>query len=646
MKRISLSNPLAFVWNIALVYLVYIACRLAYLYENLSAFPQGLSLFTVNQAWKGCFLFDTSAILYTNALYALFMLLPLHYKETNLGHRIAKFLFWIPNSLCVVMNLADAVYFQYTGRRTTASVFQEFSHESNLGTVFTTEIFHHWYLVLLGVLLMTLLWKGFLKSSTRLPLSSKVRYYAVQACALALFVPLCIGGIRGGFTKAVRPITLSNANQYVNRPLECAVVLNTPFSFIRSVGKTAFKDPKYFSREHMAALYSPIHQPVDSVAKHKKNVVVLIVESFGREYIGAYNDYPGYTPFTDSLLTQSLTFQYTFSNGRKSIDGMPSILSGIPRFNEPFFVTPAAMNEVSGLAGELQHWGYQTAFFHGAENGSMGFEAFARKTGYQQYLGRTEYDADPRFQGEKDFDGTWAIWDGPFLQFYAQKMTEMKEPFCTTVFTASSHHPYHVPQAYQDRFPDEPGDANPLHKCIRYVDFCLQQFFETAKQQPWYQNTLFVLTADHTNLITEPAYQTDLGLYSVPILFFDPSGEMETGVKEGIAQQIDIMPTVLRYLGYDQPFLAFGKDLLHTAPQDTWAVSQENNVYQYVKGSYLLQMTEDGTVKGLYDLQADWFLQHNLKDQETQVVESLKPTLQALIQDYMIRMTEDQLTVK
>jgi phosphoglycerol transferase MdoB-like AlkP superfamily enzyme len=195
------------------------------------------------------------------------------------------------------------------------------------------------------------------------------------------------------------------------------------------------------------------------VAAH--NIVILIVESFGREYIGALNEtleggkYQGYTPFVDELCDSCVTFRWSFCNGRKSIDGMPSILSAIPMFVEPFFLTPASMNEVGGLAQALREKGYETAFFHGAENGSMGFQAFARKTGFQKYFGRTEYNADPRFNGDKDFDGMWAIWDEPFLQFYAQQMSELREPFMTAVFTASSHHPYAIPEQYKDTYPEE-----------------------------------------------------------------------------------------------------------------------------------------------------------------------------------------------
>lgn len=654
MKRLQLqksfiSSPIAFIYNLALVYIVYGLCRLAYLFENWSVLSEGFDTLSFWEVFKGCWMFDTSAILYTNALYAILMLIPLHVKEANWWQGMAKWVYVVVNSLCVIANLADAVYFQYTGRRTTSSVFQEFSNEGNIGDVIGVELLRHWYLVLVGVTLMVGLVVLYAKPKGKLNLrmlKSKFIYYAIHLVCFGLYVPIMIAGMRGGATTAVRPITISNANQYVNRPAEAALILNTPFSMIRTINKHVFVDPKFFSREELDTIYSPVHTPADSVVMKKKNVVVFIMESYGREYIGAYNDYKGWTPFTDSLIKKSLTFDLTIANGRKSIDGMPSILSSIPRFIEPFFLTPASMNEVSGLAGELGKVGYESAFFHGAENGSMGFEAFAKTTGYQHYLGRTEYNQDKRFNGDKDFDGMWAIWDEEFLQFYALKMSEMKEPFITSVFTASSHHPYAVPERYKDVYKDEPGDANIMHKCIRYVDNALRLFFETAEKQPWYENTIFVLTADHTNMNSEPMYQTELGVCSVPILIFDPSGDIQPERRHCIAQQIDIMPTVLNYLGYNKPYVAFGQDLLHTSDQDTWAITNNNGLYHYVKGDYVLLFTESGQSKAIYNYKKDWYLKKNLLGKTGKVEQKMEREVKGLIQSYMERMTEDQLIVK
>jgi len=659
LKKSFISNPIALVYNLALVYLTYGLCRLAYLFENWTVISEGFDQLSFWEAFKGCWMFDTSAILYTNALYAILMLIPLHWKEANWWQTMAKWVYLLVNALCIIANLADAVYFQYTGRRTNWSVFKEFSNESNISDILGVELLNHWYLVIVGiVLIMGLSYlyvqpKG--KFRLRMP-KDYFLYYIIHIVCFGLYIPISVAGMRGGATTAVRPITLSNANQYVNRSPEVALILNTPFSMIRSINKDVFVDPKFYDREELDKIYQPIYTPADSVVMKKKNVVVLIMESYGREYIGGYNPLPltsnlspltskTYTPFTDSLIQRSLTFDYTFANGRKSIDGMPSILSSIPRFIEPFFLTPASLNKVSGLAGELGKAGYYSAFFHGAENGSMGFEAFAKATGYKAYFGRTEYNQDKRFDGDKDFDGMWAIWDEEFLQFYALQMSQMKEPFITSVFTASSHHPYKVPERYQNIYKDEPNDPNVLCKCIRYVDNALRLFFETAEKQPWYKNTIFVLTADHTNLTARTEYQTDLGVFGVPIIIFDPSGEIKPERRHCIAQQIDIMPTVLNHLGYKNPYVAFGNDLLNTPDSLTWAVNNTEGIYQYVKGNYVLQFTDDGHAKALYNYKKDWFMKQNILGKTGKTEQQMERELKAIIQSYMERMVEDRLTV-
>ena len=645
----ALRWPAILLCNLALVYVVYWLCRLIYWAENRSALAEFWSSNSWKDIFEGSWMFDTSAILYTNALYALLILLPLPWRESRWWQTLARWLFLLTNGLAVVINLMDAAYFPYTGRRTTTTVFREFAHESNLGGVFGTELLRHWYLVVAAVLLIGLLWCGYRTAGKRS--SGGLGFYAVGLLCLVGFVPFCVFGMRGGMTTAVRPITISNANQYVAHPSEAAVILNTPFSLIRTIGKSVFTTPSYFSDEaQLEAAYTPLHHPADSLGFKPHNVVVLIVESFGREYIGALNEtledghYRGYTPFVDELCRQSATFQWSFCNGRKSIDGMPSILSGIPMFVEPFFLTPASMNELGGLAQALGEKGYESAFFHGAQNGSMGFQAFARKTGFQHYYGRTEYNADPNFQGDRDFDGMWAIWDEPFLQFFAQRMTsDLREPFLSAVFTASSHHPYQIPPAYRDTFPEE---NLVIHKCIRYTDHSLRRFFETARRQPWFDRTLFVLTSDHTNLSDHAFYQTDIGGFCSPILFYDPSGQLlQPGRREGIAQQTDIMPSVLGLLGYDRPYLAFGCDLFHTEPDSTWAVNYLGGIYQYARHGLLLQMDgQTGQTRALYEL-SDSLLQHDVQGTRPEQAQ-MERQLKAIVQQYMSRMNEDRLTAK
>ena len=646
----SFAPLLTVVCNLMLAYVVYFVCRIVFLLTNYSSFSDNLTAGHLMEMLRGGFLFDSSAIMYTNVLWIVMVLFPLHLKETPTYRKVCKWLFVVVNSLAVVMNLCDCVYFQYTSRRTTSTVFSEFSHEGNLAGIFGTELIRHWYLLLIGVVLIYALWRLYLSHNLKRHTICWWRYSLATLVSILLMVPCILGGMRGGLAHSVRPITVSNANQYVNHPTEAAIVLNTPFSLIRTIGKNVFEEPKYFTDEkQMLSYYSPIHQPAPGTVMNKKNVVVLIVESFGREYIGSLNHdldggkYRGYTPFVDSLLTRSLTFEYTFANGRKSIDAMPSTLSSIPMMVEPFFLTPASMNDLTGLAGMLHDEGYYSAFFHGAQNGSMGFEAFARATGYDKYFGRTEYNADPKGGGDADFDGMWAVWDEPYLQHVVRMVNGFKQPFVASVFTASSHHPFKVPEQYATTFKDEGGQ--PIHKCVRYTDMALRKFFEAASKQPWYKNTVFVLVADHTNQNTHPYYKTDQGLYSIPIIFYTPDGSLETGVKQGvIAQQIDVLPTLMGILGYDKPYIAFGCDVLRTPAAQTWAFNYNNGVYQYFKGDFLLQFDGQKT-KALYRFKTDPLLKQNLAGKLPNQSQ-LENELKSLIQQYMHRMTTNTLIMK
>ena len=661
MKRhFSFSNiPIvALLWDLLVVYCAYTLCRAVFLMLNWSLFAGSLTFGHGLELFGAGLLFDTPAILYTNAVIILMFLLPLHWKECPVFYRVARWIYTIVNNIAVYMNLMDCVYFPFTGKRTTASVFAEFSNEETgeMLKIFGGQFLSHWYLVLLAALVTWLFWKSFRPiSKTVMPRrGSKSRYYIMQVLSLLVAIPLCIGAIRGGFTKATRPITISNANQYVDRPVETGIVLNTPFSIMRTLKKTPFVVPDYMSDEEASALYTPLHTPADSAAFTPRNVVVVILESFSKQHIGFYNKtlrngtYKGFTPFLDSLLTTSaMTYRYSYANGRKSIEGMPSVLSSLPNFVEPLFLTPASLNAMSGLARELgENKGYTTAFFHGAQNGSMGFQAFARATGFQRYYGRDEYNADPNFNGDADFDGTWAIWDEEFFQFFATQMNQMKEPFMTALFSASSHDPFVVPEKYQGRFPQ---GERPLQQCIAYTDYALKRFFETASKQPWFKNTLFVITADHVSQQIDPFYCTSLGNYSVPIIFYAPSDQSLHGYDEDrVVEQIDIMPTVLGYLHYDLPYVAFGLDLFNTPSSEGLALHwlPESSGYEYVWSDYALQF--DGKdVTAAYEFRTDSTFSHNVLNTMPRATrENMERQMKSIIQQYMQRMTTDNLVIK
>lgn len=637
MNRVLKSSLGALLCNLFVVYVLFSLTRLVFVWCNSALYAGHLSVGYLSQLMFAGLRFDTAAILYLNCWMILVYLLPLYWKENNKKvFDVCRWLFVTINFIGIAANLCDCAYFPFTGRRTTWNVLQEFGNEGNFFTIITNEALPYWYLLVLAAVLVWGMWKLFRVSEVsveKLP-----RYYVVQSVVLAIAIVATIGGMRGGLTRAVRPITMSNANQYVHRALDAGIVLNTPFSIIRTIGKKPFVEQHYMSDDEAKRLYSPLHLPADSVQFKPMNVVVFILESFGKQGMVR-----GAMPFLTELSHKGVSFEYSYSTGRKSIDGMPSVLSSIPSFVEPFFLTSASMNELSGIAGELsRNKGYTSAFFHGAENGSMGFEAFAKATGFQSYYGRTEYNQDKRYHGDDDFDGTWAIWDEEFLQFYCDKMSELKQPFVTSVFTATSHPPYAMPERYKKKFPP----TRPrLYGCIRYSDNALRLFFEKASKQSWFKNTIFVLTADHSSEPVDPQFSSDLGFYKVPIVIYAPSMPELSGVdKDRLMSQTDIMPTVLGLLGYDIPYVAFGQDVLNTSPEETFAVNYlpGNGYYQFLQNDWMLQFDGEKIIHA-YRFKEDTLQVHDVKAQCPKVYEE---RLKSLIQQYMYRMNHNQLIAK
>ena len=626
--------------NLLLVMAIYTLSRVFFYWINIDLYPNVDNAHLIEMVMGG-WRFDLTALLYLNSLYILLILLPLPVQIRNNEQyiRVTNYSFYIPNIIGLIANTMDMVYVRFTDRRTTCTLFTEFQNDGNLAQIILQAAGQYWYVTLFGIAIIALLIVVSRKTWQIKTPSRTWMYYLANSALMVVSIYLVVIGIRGGFGKYTRPITISNAMQYANTPQETAILLNTPFSLMKSLENTTYVHPQYFSNEEAEAIFSPIH--IDEIEKNerlgKTNVVIVILESFSKEYIGFYNrhmdGYRGYTPFLDSLLAHSVTYTHSFASGRKSIDAMPSVLSSIPMLIEPYIVTPYSTNAVSSLAACLRDEGYATAFFHGAPNGSMGFQAYARSAGFEQYFGMDEYD------GIDAFDGTWAIWDEEFLQYYAQRMNQMQEPFITAVFTASSHHPFRVPERYEGVFPQ--GDK-PIHPCVGYTDHALRKFFAYAQQQAWYENTLFVITADHTNQVSLPEYATAKGLFEVPIAFYSPQWSQGEVHEQSAVSQTDIMPSVLAYLGYQKPFFAFGKDILTKEKETQWAVCYNHPAYQLLSDSLLLQFDGQNTY-AVYNYQNDPRLQNNIANEID--YSAMERHLRAYIQQYIYRLTTNQLTI-
>jgi len=419
-----------------------------------------------------------------------------------------------------------------------------------------------------------------------------------------------------------------------------AIVLNTPFSILRTFGKKPLVKFNFYDAEKLKQVYNPVHVPMRTQPFKNKNVVILILESFAREYIGSLNPtleggkYEGYTPFIDSLISVSLTFDVSIANGKKSIDAMPSVLASVPSLETPYTISHYANNQINGIAELLKRKGYYSAYFHGAPNGSMGFDSFTKMAGFDDYFGLNQYPE------KADFDGIWGVWDEPFFKFFGSKMNSFREPFLASIFSVSSHHPFKVPVKYEGRFKKGPA---PILEVIGYSDFALREFFNQISKSPWFKNTLFVLTADHTNESVHKEFQNNFGSYCVPIIFYEPGSDLK-GYKKRIAQQIDIMPTVLNYLNFDEPYFAFGNDLLDDS-YESFAFNTNGNTYNLYMKDHIIEMIDNKPI-GLYNYKTDLFLEKNLISEEPELEKQMEDKMKAIIQTYNSSLVDNNMVVK
>ena len=630
-------------FRILWVMILFMICRILFYVFNTVFFPE-ISFEHALNLMGGGIKFDIVAVFYVNILFILLMCVPFTFKYRKGYQKFLDYLFVITNSIALMANCMDFIYYRFTIKRTTWTIVKEFSNQDNMGSLFAGFLVRYWYVAVIWILLVLSLIKitQILKVKGRADVPIWA-FFLIHAVLMGIVVKLFIGGVRGGFDHSIRPITLSNAGEYVKKPKEMFLVLNTPFCIFKTMRRSDYERVNYFeSYQEANKIFNPVHLPEPNQPAFKPmNVVILIWESFGKEMVGGYNHdlengtYKGYTPFIDSLMQHSKVNWYSFANGAKSIEAIPSVLTSIPGIKEPFVTMRYTDNKLPSFPQILKGKGYSTSFFHGAPNGSMGFQAFVNLIGVEKYYGKKEYNNDA------DYDGIWGIWDEEFLKFWADKMGTFKEPFMSTLFTVSSHDPYKVPQRYEGKFPKGPL---PVYQTMGYTDFALRKFFAKAKTMPWYKNTLFVITADHAATFAHyPQYQTSVGNFSIPILFYASGDSTMTGRDDTtLVQQIDVMPSVLSYLHYDKPYFAFGKNIFQKPPIN-FAVNYDG-VYQWFNGPYILQFDGQKTV-GLYNYQEDKLLKNNLKDKLPAIQGPMELQVKAFAQQYVNRMLEDKLTV-
>jgi phosphoglycerol transferase MdoB-like AlkP superfamily enzyme len=503
--------------------------------------------------------------------------------------------FWLfgPFSLAfMIMNLGDTEFINFVGRRFSYDgLFVVGEMDSKMGAVLAS----YWHLTLVNVLVMGFViwatWKILHTPSKRPYILSMKRELPYYMTGVFIVLVMTVIGVRGGLQK--KPLNIVNSHIFA-APILNNLVLNSTFTFIKSYGAQILAKDVYFSdRQEMLKNLNGALPAASLLEGHRptkpQNVVVIILESFSLEYMGEVNGGAGFTPFLDSLAKKSLFFKHSYANARRSIEGVAAVTAGIPAMmNEPFISSHFSSNYFVGLGSILAAQKYPSSFFHGGNNGTMYFDSFAKSAGFENYIGANEYP------NPADNDGTWGIFDEPFLQFMKTKLDQMPQPFFAAIFTLSSHNPYRIPDQYKDKFPKGPL---PILESVAYADYSLQRFFEEAEKQPWFKDTLFVITADHTGATYRPENENDFAKFQIPILFYHPTYQWPKGIdQEQVVQQIDVFPSVLDFLGLKNKEMNYlGASVF--VPGDRTATLYLDGRYFLAAKDYFLDWLVGGDIK-------------------------------------------------
>jgi phosphoglycerol transferase MdoB-like AlkP superfamily enzyme len=651
-ERLKKQPAFVMAVNFIVLLAVYMVTRWFFYYMNSQHF-QGVTFSDMlTMSWGGL-RFDISALCYLNLLCVLLQFFPIKKRHTVRYQRFVKILFLAINIIGLIVNVADIVYFEFGGRRTTWTIFSEFGGESNLGKIFLDSITGHWEVWIFGIAMILaiifLYYNPIKKDRPKNDYPTSKVYYSLHTAIFLLAALLTFAGLRGGLAWKMHPLRQDSAEIYCKKPIQAAIVLNTPFTMLTTMHKKGYKTPQFFKEEELDNIFCPIHNKESKGGEmNKLNVVVFMLESFSMEYTGFFNKekdggkYKGYTPFLDSLLNVSYSFEYGFANGSRSVDCLPASFAGIPRYIDPYCYYVYSNNTLQALPQMLKDEGYNTAFFHGAPNTTLGFQAFAKSIGFDQYYGMDEY-------GNKDFDGTWAIFDEPYLDYFAQhtmKYAKKDKPFFLTVFTASSHEPFRIPDKHKNTFTR--GDI-PMHRSISYADYSLKQYFEKVKNEPWFKNTLFVFTADHCGIAFRDDYNNDMGRFLIPIFFFTPGGQLAAKCDSTrLIQQTDIMPTILGLLNYQKPYFSFGKDALDQSPTYVnYVFNDRDGTSMYYLDDLMIEY-RNNKLLGIYEFKKDFSLKNNLLNMKDQLPQLpfMQRQIEAILQQYITRMKNNKLTSK
>lgn len=377
-----------------------------------------------------------------------------------------------------------------------------------------------------------------------LPLFNRRNYYLLVPLLLltgALLIP-----IRGGFQTI--PINQStvffSTNHFANQ-----AAVNLPWNFFHSLNKRKnnSKNPYlYLPQASADSLLEQLYE-TDSLAaaprllnNQQPNIILIIWESLTAKVVEPLGGIAGVTPRFNELSQEGLFFSRMYASGDRSDKGLVAILSGYPAQPTATIIkSPEKSRKLPQISQVLAEQGYSTSFYYGGDLAFANLGSYLSFGSWKNVVGMDDFE-------EEDRNSKWGAHDGVVLARMMQDLKKAEEPFFTTIFTLSSHEPFEIPAPARPRFPGKSSDDMFL-SAHYYADSVIGAFIDETKEQPWWDNTLLIIVADHGHADPGRSQVYEPIKFHIPMLWLGGALEQK-GAWTHTLSQTDIAASLLGQL--------------------------------------------------------------------------------------------------
>jgi len=577
---------------LGIFYLLFLLTRIALLFAYPEDFQHLSAMQIMGSLLSGAIHFDTSITLLLIGAPILLTLLPFQWVTTKLWHHLVGWYAFLLFVVCLFILIGDSIYFGQVHRHAGHELGAAIKTDPMLLISIAIEAYGIYLLLFAAFFLMLFyLWRLGIKHLYIHPHFERPSLY-VRLPLIIVIIALMVLGIRGSITsKPIKPVyAFENASM-----AEGYLALNGAFTAFHALNGEPRPDVNFFTWNDAVAsvqqdiasefeTFPDMHYPLMRDRKFRPpynshntppNIVVILLESWDFEHLDITRKIAGLKPFDvtpnfNRLAKKGLLFTNFYANGQRSIDAIAAILTGVPAIPGAGYLGEGVeTNHFAWLGRMAKENGHNTYMLQGSRRASFYLDKIAPLAGFDTYLGAQDFSPSLH----KDVASpAWGGWDYDVLMHAHEQFSKSDRPFTGFIFTVSTHTPYGVPDAKWHLYPGKTPEEQYLNSLF-YADWALGEFFKKAKQSGYYDNTIFILTADHVSGLGK---NVDIpSQHHIPALIIGPN--IQKSINKEPGSHVDIIPSIIDLAGWQNRHASLGTSLLEKHP-DKGVFIRRNNV--------------------------------------------------------------------